>query len=259
MTSRIALAASLAALILSTPRAGSLQPSDPPAPTPGPEPRTALSTEATPGDADSIYHITQPGSYYLTGDVAGVDGSHGIKIEASDVTLDLMGFSVHGVPAAHDGIIVSAASLSRVTIRNGSVTGWGGSGMALFQSSDCLVENVTATDNTTAGIQVGPDSAVVHCRCEGNGGAGLVGGVRSMVSDVASNANLGQGMNIDSGASVSSCQINANGAFGLFAGDSCTVVDTAADANGGDGISVDDASVVRGCHANSNTGDGIRI
>jgi hypothetical protein len=56
------------------------------------EPRIEINATNTPGDADSIFKITEPGSYYLTGNVAGVSGKHGIEIAASDVTLDLMGF-----------------------------------------------------------------------------------------------------------------------------------------------------------------------
>lgn len=33
------------------------------------EPRTAISMANTPGDADSLFKITQPGSYYLTGNI----------------------------------------------------------------------------------------------------------------------------------------------------------------------------------------------
>ena len=47
---------------------GSLTPpAGPVAPTPGPEPRIAINATNTPGDADSVYRIAQPGSYYLTG------------------------------------------------------------------------------------------------------------------------------------------------------------------------------------------------
>ena len=47
-------------------------PAGPVASTPGPEPRTAVNAASTPGDADSLYRITQPGSYYLTENLAGV-------------------------------------------------------------------------------------------------------------------------------------------------------------------------------------------
>ena len=62
------------------------------------EPRIAISATNTPGDADSVFKITQPGSYYLTGNITGVVGKHGIEIAVSGVTLDLGGFDLVGVP-----------------------------------------------------------------------------------------------------------------------------------------------------------------
>src|ERR1700761_393464 len=56
------------------------------------EPRTAINSTNTPGDADSTYKITQPGSYYLTENLTGTSGKVGIEIAANDVSLDLMGF-----------------------------------------------------------------------------------------------------------------------------------------------------------------------
>src|SRR5262249_21787578 len=58
------------------------------------EPRIAINAVNTPGDNDSVYKITQPGSYYLTGNVQGALNRHGIEIAASNVTVDLMGFEL---------------------------------------------------------------------------------------------------------------------------------------------------------------------
>src|SRR5678815_4185257 len=66
------------------------------------EPRVAINATNTPGDTDSLFKITQPGSYYLTGNITGVAGKHGIAIAASGVTVDLNGFDVAGVPGSFD-------------------------------------------------------------------------------------------------------------------------------------------------------------
>jgi len=44
------------------------------------EPRIPISSTTTPGDATSLYRISQPGSYYLTGNITGQAGKHGIYI-----------------------------------------------------------------------------------------------------------------------------------------------------------------------------------
>ncbi|HZJ13677.1 MAG TPA: hypothetical protein VFD27_01440, partial [Chthoniobacteraceae bacterium] len=92
---------SAALLLLSTPNSqlstalaqGPLTPPGAPAPTMKTldqiEPRTAINSTNTPGDDDSLFKITQPGSYYLPGNITGVATKHGIEITASDVTLDL--------------------------------------------------------------------------------------------------------------------------------------------------------------------------
>jgi hypothetical protein len=78
----------LVAAVVST--AGPLNPpAGPVAPTPGPEPRIAINSTNTPGDADSTFRIAQPGSYYLTGNVSGQNARIGIEIATGGVTLDL--------------------------------------------------------------------------------------------------------------------------------------------------------------------------
>src|SRR5690606_18106937 len=64
------------------------------------EPRTPINAANTPGDADSVYRIFQPGSYYLTGNIVGQAGKRGIEIASSNVTLDLNGFALQGVPGS---------------------------------------------------------------------------------------------------------------------------------------------------------------
>ena len=60
------------------------------------EPRIAINAVNTPGDAFSTFKITQPGSYYLTGNVTGAAGTSGIRVASGQVTLDLNGFTLEG-------------------------------------------------------------------------------------------------------------------------------------------------------------------
>src|SRR5262249_23210564 len=88
------------------------------------EPPTPIGATTTPGGSNSLYRITQAGSYYLTGNVQGVAGKSGIEIVASQVTIDLGGFELVGVAGSLAGIDMNnggAGNLFGVTIRDGTI------------------------------------------------------------------------------------------------------------------------------------------
>jgi len=119
------------------------------------EPRIPISAATRPGDADSLFRITQPGSYYVTGNITGVAAKHGIEIEASNVTLDLMGFAFIGVAGSLNGVNVRAFPQS-VVIRNGSASGWGESGVDAILAANSLLCDLLCADNGLDGIRAGP-------------------------------------------------------------------------------------------------------
>src|SRR6267378_5566906 len=79
---------------------GSLTPPGAPSPTMKTltqiEPRTPISSLP--------YTITNAGSYYLTTNLTGASGSNGVTIASGNVTLDLNGFALLGVPGTQDGV-----------------------------------------------------------------------------------------------------------------------------------------------------------
>lgn len=71
------------------------------------------------------YTITQKGSYYLTGNVSVASGN-AIVIQASDVTLDLGGFSIASTSATLSGtgiLLDGGTSLTNISIANGFIRG----------------------------------------------------------------------------------------------------------------------------------------
>lgn len=85
------------------------------------EPRTAISQANTPGDATATFVISQPGSYYLTGDVTVASGRSGIKITSfAGVTLDLNGFTIRGSTGSLYGVLVQG---NDIRVRNGRMQG----------------------------------------------------------------------------------------------------------------------------------------
>src|SRR5689334_9534591 len=81
------------------------------------QPRTPV--QSLPGSPTAQFLIAAPGSYYLTAPITGVPGRSAIEIAASDVTLDLSGFALAGVPGALDGVRITG-SPANITIRHGA-------------------------------------------------------------------------------------------------------------------------------------------
>ncbi|MFN7972324.1 MAG: hypothetical protein U0166_08235 [Acidobacteriota bacterium] len=214
---------------------GSLDPPGPPAPTfktlTEVEPRTAIPA------GTGTFTISAAGSYYLTGDRSVTSGD-GIVIGASNVTLDLNGFTLSGAPGTGDGIRLSAA-FTRVTVKNGNVASFGGDGVGFDlpnNCGDCTIENVAAGGNSGLGITLDINGLIRGCHAGGNGGGGIAARVRSIVADCVAVGNGGTGIDAGSQCIVERCILNSNV----------------------DGI-VAFASVVRGNQVTVCVGDGIRL
>jgi len=176
--------------------AGPLNPPGAPAPTGKPlaelEPRIAINAQNTPGDASALFRITKPGSYYLTGNVQGLPGLNGIMIAASNVSIDLMGFELLGVPGPISGIAVDAPR-DQIAICNGSFRGWGGDGIDLLVSnnrgSSSLIENVQSSHNGLFGIRANHQSVVRNCVVANNGSSGISVGESSIIDSCLAFSN----------------------------------------------------------------------
>ncbi len=74
------------------------------------------------------YLITEPGSYYLTGNILSAQtNAIGIYIDSDNVTLDLKGFTLAGTGAdvgSADGIYIPGTKYN-ITIKNGLIDNWG--------------------------------------------------------------------------------------------------------------------------------------
>src|ERR1051325_32592 len=130
------------------------------------EPRIAVNATNTPGDATSLFQITQPGSYYLTGNITGVVGKNGVAIAASGVTLDLNGFDLLGVAGSLYGVRAPVQNLTNIAVVNGSVRAWGEGGVDLlspYNPTNCRVADVLASGNSGAGILAGGGSTLRNC------------------------------------------------------------------------------------------------
>jgi parallel beta-helix repeat protein len=224
------------------------------------EPRIAINATNTPGDANSLYKITQPGSYYLTGNITGVAGKHGIEIAASGVSLDLNGFDLVGVAGmgAFDGVSVGLAGRTNLTIRNGSVRGWGRDGINcadLLTLGGC-VEDIAASGNAARGIATGSLSSVTGCTAVNNGGHGIESGGTSTLRGCTAYDNGGNGIDIDIASTILNCTASNNGGSGVRAGSASTLTGCVAYFNTGDGIGIISGCTLSACTAGSNQAAG---
>jgi parallel beta-helix repeat protein len=254
------------AFIAGKANAGPLSPpAGPIAPTPGPEPRIAINAVNTPGDANSLYKITQPGSYYLTGNITGVAGKHGVEIAASGVTLDLNGFDLVGVANAggqFSGVYGILTGMTNVALTNGSVRDWQGSGVELQQVTGCLVKGVRASGNGQYGILSGESSIISDCSASGNRGGtsyGIFVSTSSVVTNCTVKDNDGGGILANNYSMVNNCTASENSGRGIYAPVGSAVIACSASSNQDNGIELTVGGVVENCVARLNDRNGIQV
>ena len=126
------------------------------------EPRTPLTSEFVSGNSSSVFFISAPGHYYLTGDVFIPSGQTGIVIGADNVTVDLNGYSVRALAGSNDGIATSGARNSPV-IRNGLINAVNVGIRIAPSSRGVIIEDIVITGAGDDGIRGSADMTVRRC------------------------------------------------------------------------------------------------
>jgi hypothetical protein len=199
---------------------GDLNPPGAPESTPGPEPRIAINAENTPGDSDSQFRITSPGSYYLTGNITLGSPVNGIEIGAGNVTLDLNGFRLgHGVfidPPLSG--IVADNGVENITVRNGVVWEFSQVGVDLSGARNTLVDQVVVSGNGGEGIWAGANCVVTRCVVEGNVGEGIYVSSHCHISGCTVVDNTSEGISVNGyGSLIEGNAVMGNGGWGIGA------------------------------------------
>lgn len=230
------------------------------------EPRIAINSTNTPGNAGAAFRITQPGSYYLTGNLTGEPGKHGIQIDSHGVTLDLNGFALFGVTGSLDGIHMPSFR-ENIVIRNGLIAAWPGSGLSTRMDIG-RIEHISANGNGAWGIDnhSGTFTSHIHsCESLGNGSVaagtgGIRGGANSQISDCVANSNTGTGIMVASSSLVTDCVSRSNTGVGIHVGNQSLVKENTSNFNGADGILVSSGCLVVGnLTGNNGSTDGAGI
>jgi parallel beta-helix repeat protein len=242
----------------------------------------ALATKAEKRIAISnVTIINAPGSYYLASDVTAPDGVFGIQVQASDVTIDLNGFSIigQGSAASAGGIMVHDAQ-QNICIKNGTITGFHAAGITgdisssrfeklivskntgigISISNDSEVRDCVITQNTGGGVLVGYGCRIVQSIVTSNGGRGIEGVDHNTVESCTIVGNNVQGVILHFGSVVRNCTLRANKDDAIFFAGGSQIIGNTCDANGNDGIyTSDNASRIEGNTCTYNASLGISV
>jgi hypothetical protein len=188
------------------------------------EPRIAITAANTPGDATSMFVISQPGSYYLTGDIAASGNKVGIRVLATNVTVDLNGYVIRpGADATSsrgiidDGDTENASQI--VTIRNGTISGFQATnavaisfgGNSTLRVTDMLLSSIHSGITNDNGSTHAAN--VVATGISRDAGGGIAGGDASQFINCTV-SNFGVGYNLNDGLlSTSTADACGRGAF----------------------------------------------
>lgn len=227
------------------------------------------------------FTITQSGSYYLTTNLTAGAGQDGILVQADDVTIDLMGFTLAGSGTNSGHGISQAGNYRNLTVLNGKVVNWRNSnfkGGIYAQGSSCRISGIQAATNYY-GIYAGDGALLTRCQAQYNRSIGIHGGDRSIINNCSAMnsalstgiyaddgsalndcaaANNYYGFDVRSGSTISRCTALYNTMNGIDISAGCIIKDCTSHYNGSAGIYMSGGNIVKDCVAMFNTGDGIR-
>lgn len=201
------------------------------------------------------FTANQAGSYVVTGHLSGTGG---INITASDVQIDLNGFTLACTGGTPDGISTVAA-IRNVTIINGVLRDWGFAGVYLQTATNCEIRNLKVYNSNLEGIVLGKNSRVLDCLVDG-----LSNTTKGIVMDenctVLGSTCLGcavSGIQLGNYAVVAQCIARQNGSFGIRVGERSVVDDCTVSGNDLLGINLGNSSTANACVVSGNQSIGI--
>lgn len=220
----------------------------------------------------SPFTITEPGSYIVTQNLIDtIDDTNGIRVEASNVTIDLGGFrlladmSPDDISVSGRHAIFVASGNSNIHILNGHIDDWGADGLDAGNCTGCIFENLTITNSRFAGLVTGESAVVSHVIASFNGDDGIELGNGTVVafSTAQANGNSGFasaiGSNRGEGVSIINSTAFENTQVGFELEDGATVIASSAYDNLEHGFELNNNSTVQESSAYDNGFNGFEV
>jgi hypothetical protein len=252
---------------------GNLAPPGPPAPMM----RTLEQIEPRIPITNLPWTVTAPGSYYVVTNLVGDPVlPHGIIVQASDVTIDLKGFTLQGGVGGGSGISVPA-TVTNLKVHNGVIRNWASNGISAQNADNGQLTDLRVSNNGASGITIGTGWTVAACQCLSNATAGLNTLGYCTVKDCAAAYNAGGpgfvvggycvltgcaavtnmvGISTMMNCSLANCTAGNNGQVGFFTGGASALNGCSAGWNGSNGFVVTPACRLANCTAMWNQGNG---
>jgi hypothetical protein len=190
------------------------------------------------------FEINVPGSYVLTGDRRC--SGDGIHINADDVTIDLMGFTLSGPDSgASVGIVMNGRR--NVEIRNGTLRNFGGRGIHDQNESGAAhgkrIIGMRVIANGKCGICLGGDGNIVRdCFVSANKGTGAC--VSGIIQENVFIDNETGGIACGERSLVIKNTVCRTSKAGIFARTACTIRDNIVSDAGNSGIYAEEGSLL---------------
>ena len=227
----------------------------------------AVNTGCFAGDTAGFgVTIQNPGSYRLTSNLTAPLNTSAIDITASDVTLDLNGFTVAGggtCTGTGSGLSCTASSGTgisgsgdRITVEDGIVRGFGSHGIEI--GNHCRIANVTAMQNGGDGIKTAAYCNITSSNGSLNGGQGITTGSASTMERCIARSNFSDGIETNNGSTVHACASWDNGGDGYNIAFGVTVIGNTAYLNEGDGFDTRGGVLIKANVSYGNSGWQIR-
>ena len=223
--------------------------------------------------------IDWPAVVVLTGTLTGKVDQVGLSLAANDITIDLAGHALVGVPGSEEGV-KATTSLTNLVIRNGGVSNWGANGMDISFARSTQLIGLIVRSNLYTGCRAGDETLLKECKARGNGGtgfhvgnacqvirctavengsSGITGFAANTVSKCVSRDNFYQGIDFSSNSSIRDCVAADNGAQGIKVLHTSQVLECLVRDNQYIGIKAGIDAIVRDCVLSNNKEAGIYV